>query len=153
MNQHPSGEIDFPVLGDIKVSGMTRSELSGYIKGELMGRELVKDPTVIVDFLSTGISIIGEVNKPGRYDLNRDNINIIEALALAGDLTVDVTSGICAQLGARPVRASSLPDSRGIDRKIEQSRQLRILGFHYYRQLVARLHRYRRILRGLQNYG
>lgn len=79
----------FPVLGDIKVSGMTRSELSGYIKGELMGRELVKDPTVIVDFLSTGISIIGEVNKPGRYDLNRDNINIIEALALAGDLTVD----------------------------------------------------------------
>lgn len=85
----PSGEIDFPVLGDIKVSGMTRSELSGYIKGELMGRELVKDPTVIVDFLSTGISIIGEVNKPGRYDLNRDNINIIEALALAGDLTVD----------------------------------------------------------------
>lgn len=85
----PAGYIDFPVLGDIKVEGMTRAELSGYIKGELMGRELVKDPTVLVDFLSTGISVLGEVSRPGRYDLNRDDINIIEALSLAGDLTIN----------------------------------------------------------------
>ena len=68
---------------------MTRAELSGYIKGELVGRELVKDPTVLVDFLSTGISVLGEVSRPGRYDLNRDDINIIEALTLAGDLTIN----------------------------------------------------------------
>lgn len=85
----PAGYIDFPVLGDIKVEGMTRAELSGYIKGELVGRELVKDPTVLVDFLSTGISVLGEVSRPGRYDLNRDDINIIEALTLAGDLTIN----------------------------------------------------------------
>lgn len=84
-----SGDIDFPVLGTMKVAGMTRSELAGFIKGELMGRELVKDPTVVVEFLSTGINIIGEVNRPGRYDLNRDNLNIIEALSLAGDLTIN----------------------------------------------------------------
>lgn len=84
-----SGDIDFPVLGNMKVAGMTRSELAGFIKGELMGRELVKDPTVVVEFLSTGINIIGEVNHPGRYDLNRDNLNIIEALSLAGDLTIN----------------------------------------------------------------
>lgn len=84
----PDGEIDFPVLGYIKVGGMTRSELAGYIKGELMGRELVKDPTVVVEFLSSGINVIGEVSRPGRYDLNRDDLNILEALSLAGDLTI-----------------------------------------------------------------
>ena len=85
----PEGEIDFPVLGYIKVVGMTRAELAGYIKGELMGRELVKDPTVVVEFLSSGISVMGEVNRPGRYDLNRDQLNILEALTLAGDLTIN----------------------------------------------------------------
>jgi polysaccharide export protein len=85
----PAGEIDFPVLGYIKVAGMTRAELAGYIKGELMGRELVKDPTVVVEFLSSGISVMGEVNRPGRYDLNRDQLNILEALTLAGDLTIN----------------------------------------------------------------
>lgn len=85
----PDGEIDFPVLGYIKVAGMTRAELAGYIKGELMGRELVKDPTVVVEFLSSGISVMGEVNRPGRYDLNRDQLNILEALTLAGDLTIN----------------------------------------------------------------
>lgn len=80
------GDIDFPVLGMLHIAGMTRSELSGYIKGELMGRNLVKDPTVIVDFLSSGVDIIGEVKNPGRYDINKDKITVIEAISLAGDL-------------------------------------------------------------------
>lgn len=84
----PNGTIDFPVLGELHIAGMTRAELAGYIKGELMGRELVKDPTVIVEFLSTGISVIGEVNRPGRYDMNRDDLTLLEALTLAGDLTI-----------------------------------------------------------------
>ncbi len=85
----PDGDIDFPVLGKIHIAGMTRSELSGFIKGELMGRDLVKDPTVVVEFLSSGVSVMGEVNRPGRYDMNRDNLNILEALTLAGDLTIN----------------------------------------------------------------
>lgn len=84
----PQGDIDFPVLGKLHVAGMSRSELSGFIKGELMGRGLLKDPVVIVEFYNTGISVLGEVNKPGRYDLNRDNISILEALALAGDMSI-----------------------------------------------------------------
>lgn len=85
----PEGEIDFPVLGYIKVGGMTRSEVAGFIKGELMGRELVKDPTVAVEFLSAGINVLGEVSNPGRYDLNRDDLNLLQALSLAGDLTIN----------------------------------------------------------------
>lgn len=84
----PEGTIDFPVLGTLKVAGMTRSELQGFIKGEIAGRELAKDPIVVVEFLSTGISVIGEVLRPGRFDLNRDDLTILEAIALAGDLTI-----------------------------------------------------------------
>ena len=84
----PKGDIDFPVLGMLHIEGMTRAELSGYIKGELMGRDLVKDPTVVVDFLSTGVDVLGEVKNPGRYDINKDNITILEALSLAGDLNI-----------------------------------------------------------------
>lgn len=84
----PKGDIDFPVLGKLHIEGMSRSELEGYIKGELMGRNLVKDPTVVVDFLSSGVDILGDVKTPGRYDLNKDEITILEALSLAGDLNV-----------------------------------------------------------------
>ncbi len=82
------GTIDYPVLGILKIEGMTRNELSAYIKGELMGRNLIKDPVVTVEFLNTGVSVLGEVKMPGRFDLNADVITLPEALALAGDLTI-----------------------------------------------------------------
>lgn len=84
----PQGTIDFPVLGTLHIGGMTRSEVAGFIKGELMGRDLMKDPTVVVEFLNSGVSVLGEVKTPGRYDMNRDNITVLEAIALAGDLTI-----------------------------------------------------------------
>lgn len=84
----PQGDIDFPIIGKLHVAGMTRSELSGFIKGELMGRELVKDPVVTVEFVNTGFNIIGEVNNPGRYDMNADHLDVVEAISLAGDLTI-----------------------------------------------------------------
>ncbi|MDE7161117.1 MAG: polysaccharide biosynthesis/export family protein [Muribaculaceae bacterium] len=84
----PEGTIDFPILGTLKIEGMTRNEVAAFIKGELMGRDLIKDPTVVVEFLNVGISIMGEVVSPGRYDLNRDNISLLDALSLAGDLTI-----------------------------------------------------------------
>lgn len=85
---NPEGNIDFPVLGELHVAGMTRSEIAAFIKGELIGRDLVKDPTVTVEFLNIGVSIMGEVNNPGRYDMNRDNITILDALSLASDLGI-----------------------------------------------------------------
>lgn len=84
----PSGEIDFPVLGMIHVEGMTREELAAFLKGELMGKGLVNDPVVTVEFQNTGYSVMGEVNRPGRFDMNKDRISILEALSIAGDLTI-----------------------------------------------------------------
>lgn len=82
------GTIDYPVLGVIKVAGMTRNELAAFIKGEIMGRGLIKDPIVTVEFLNVGVSVLGEVKNPGRYDLNTDVLTIVEALSLAGDMTI-----------------------------------------------------------------
>ena len=82
------GNIDFPMLGKLHIADMTRAEIAAYIKGELMGRSLVKDPTVTVEFLNTGINMLGEFHSPGRYDINKDQLNIIEAIALAGDLSI-----------------------------------------------------------------
>lgn len=84
----PQGNIDFPVLGELHVEGMTRSELAGFVKGELMGRNLIKDPTVVVEFINTGISVLGEVKMPGRYLMNRDEVTLLDALSMAGDLTI-----------------------------------------------------------------
>lgn len=83
-----NGDIDFPVLGKLHVAGMTREELAGFIKGEIMGRDLIKDPTINVEFLNNGISVLGEVSSPGRYLVNRDEITLLDVLALAGDLTI-----------------------------------------------------------------
>lgn len=84
----PEGNIDFPILGTLHIAGMSRAELIGFIKGELVARDLIKDPTITVEFMNTGITMLGEINSPGRYDMNRDEINLLEALALAGDLTI-----------------------------------------------------------------
>ena len=84
----PEGNIDFPVIGELHVADMTRAEVAGFIKGELMGRNLIKDPTVTVEFINTGISVLGEVKKPGRYLMNRDQVTVLDAISMAGDLTI-----------------------------------------------------------------
>ena len=66
---------------------MRRDEVSNYIAERLINDDLVKDPIVTVEFANTGISIIGEVTAPGRYEFNKDRLSILDALAMARDLT------------------------------------------------------------------
>ena len=68
---------------------MTREQIAEYIYDQLVSRDLVKDPIVTVEFANTGISIIGEVASPGRYEFNRDHMTIIDAIAMAGDLNIN----------------------------------------------------------------
>lgn len=82
------GMIDFPVLGKVKVAGLNRRQISDLIKNELISRHLVKDPTVTVEFDNLFVSVLGEVNNPGRYNLNRDRVTILDVLGMAGDLTI-----------------------------------------------------------------
>lgn len=83
------GNIDFPVLGEIHIEGMNRFEVSEFIKKKLQEKSLVKDPIVTVEFVNTGISIIGEVANPGRYEFNKDQLTVIDAIAMAGDLKIN----------------------------------------------------------------
>lgn len=82
------GNIDFPVVGKIHVAGLTRSETAARIKHELQARDLVKDPVVTVDYMNLYVSLMGEVAKPGRYAITRDAFTILDAIAMAGDLTI-----------------------------------------------------------------
>lgn len=83
-----SGKIDFPILGEILVSGMTREEVATYIKNELVSKDLIKDPVITVEFMNLTISIMGEVKNPGRFNIDKDNITILDAISMAGDLTI-----------------------------------------------------------------
>lgn len=81
------GTIDFPVLGRLKVSGLTKTEAENLIR-EKLGAYLKESPIVTVRMASYKISVLGEVARPGIFTVNYEKINIFEALALAGDLTI-----------------------------------------------------------------
>lgn len=82
------GYIDFPVLGPIKVSGLTRWELSELIKDKLVKEGLLTDAVVTVEFMNFKVSVIGEVNSPGTYTIEGDKVTILQAISLARDLTI-----------------------------------------------------------------
>ena len=82
------GNIDFPVLGKIHLAGKTREEAASYIKEQLVSNNLIKDPVVTIEYMNLTVSVLGEVNKPGRYSIDRDRITIFDALSMAGDLTI-----------------------------------------------------------------
>lgn len=83
------GYIDFPFLGMVSVAGLTREETAARIKEKLIESRQIKDPVVTVEFMNLGFSVLGEVNRPGRYKIDRDRFTIFDALSLAGDLTIN----------------------------------------------------------------
>lgn len=80
------GEIDFPVLGTLRVEGLTREQLSDSLKAKLV--DVLPDPVITVNFLNFRITVIGEVGKPGTFSIYGDRITILEAIGMAGDLTI-----------------------------------------------------------------
>ena len=83
------GGIDFPVIGYIKVGGLTKRECEKFIHDKVKPYlNAAENPVVTVRMSSYSISVLGEVNKPGSYQVSREKINILEALAQAGDLTI-----------------------------------------------------------------
>ena len=82
------GDIDFPVIGKIHVAGMKREEIAKFIKDKLIADNLVKDPVVTVEFMNLYVSVLGEVNNPGRFSIDRDRLTVLDALSMAGDLTI-----------------------------------------------------------------
>ena len=84
-----NGEIDFPVLGMIKVQGLTRTEVAQLIKKELIANDYCKDPVVIVEFYNMAFSVLGTVGSAGTKPITKDKITLLEAIAMSGDLQID----------------------------------------------------------------
>lgn len=80
------GYIDYPVLGALKVSGMTRDELTNYLKKEISN--YVEDPIVSVQCTNYKFTILGEVARPGSYEFGSERITLLDALGKAGDMTI-----------------------------------------------------------------
>lgn len=80
------GTVEFPVLGTIEVAGLTTFEVAEKI--QKMITEYVRNPIVNVRVLNFQISVLGEVAKPGTFDIEDDQISVTKALAMAGDLTI-----------------------------------------------------------------
>lgn len=82
-----NGCIDFPTLGSLCIGGMTKTEVEALIKEKLRGH-FTSDPIVNVRMVNYKISVLGEVLRPNSYTISNEKVNIFEALALAGDLTI-----------------------------------------------------------------
>ena len=114
------GNIEFPMLGELHIAGLTRWELQELIKSRVIEEGILLDPIVTVEFMNFRISVMGEVNNPGTFNVTGDKITLLGALSLARDLTIfgrrDNVTVIREQNGKRNVykidlRSSNLFDS------------------------------------------
>lgn len=81
------GTIKMPVLGTIAVAGLTLQEVTDKVQAQLRGAQL-RDAVVVGQALGQYITVLGEVNRPGRIAIDRNRITLLEALGQAGDLTI-----------------------------------------------------------------
>ena len=84
-----NGYINYPVVGELKVGGMTKRECEMYIRDQIKPyMSETERPIVTVKMASFKVTIAGEVKSPGVYNVDQEKISVIEALARAGDLTI-----------------------------------------------------------------
>ena len=81
-----SGDIQFPLLGKIHLAGLTRAEAVRLLEEKISAS--VNNPQVTINYLNYSVTVMGEVNAPGRYEVSAERTSVLDALALAGDLTV-----------------------------------------------------------------
>ncbi|MCL9805123.1 polysaccharide biosynthesis/export family protein [Flavobacterium amniphilum] len=80
------GMIDFPILGQMQMGGLTKDEVVKQLKDKLL--QYIKNPIVNIRIMNYKVTVQGEVNRPGTYPVNSERVTLIEALSMAGDLTI-----------------------------------------------------------------
>ncbi|RYC51413.1 sugar transporter [Flagellimonas olearia] len=81
-----NGEIDFPVIGKVKIEGLSPSETKELLREKLA--DYLKDPIINIRIRNFTVTVMGAVSRPGTYPVNGEKISIMEALGLAGDITI-----------------------------------------------------------------
>ena len=132
------GNIIFPVLGKIHVQGMTAEQLSEYLSSELESRDLAKSPIVTVEFVNLAVSVMGEVNRPGRVAIKRQDLSILDAISEAGDLTIyglrDNVKVIRHENGTQQVYTVNLQEPRVQPRVLPQAERCDIRRAQQYQK-------------------
>jgi len=80
------GTVEIPYIGSILIAGKTLKEARSIIEDRLV--DYVTDPTITVKLVNNYVSILGEVNRPGRYLIYKEQLNIFQAMAMAGDVDI-----------------------------------------------------------------
>ncbi len=80
------GNIEFPIFGTLKASGLTRMELAKELENRLISQNYIKDPQVSVKIMSFKVTVLGEVKAPGVQNVTGERLTLLEALGMAGDL-------------------------------------------------------------------
>lgn len=82
------GMLELPIIGKVKCAGKTRSELANDIAKMIIDGGYISDALVNIQFADMKFFVLGEVARPGQFDITRDQITVLEALAMAGDMTI-----------------------------------------------------------------
>jgi polysaccharide export outer membrane protein len=82
-----NGEIDFPILGKLKIGGLSREEAIGLFKNKL-DPDYVKNPTINIRISNFKITIQGDVRAPGTFNIPNERVTILDAIGLAGDINI-----------------------------------------------------------------
>ncbi len=85
---NPDGNIQFPILGNVKAAGFTKRELKDFLTKTLIDRKLLVDPIVNIRFTNFRVTVLGEVMHPTVVTVPSEKISILEAIGLAGDITI-----------------------------------------------------------------
>lgn len=83
-----NGMIDFPVIGRIEVGGKTKTEVEDLIRSMIYPKYITENPIITIRLTNFRVSVMGEVLRPGAYTIENEQANVLEALTLAGDLTI-----------------------------------------------------------------
>ncbi|MDM1548956.1 polysaccharide biosynthesis/export family protein [Empedobacter falsenii] len=82
-----NGYINYPLIGNVKVGGLTRTEAENELKSKIS--KYIVNPGVNINFTNFRISVLGEVAKPGNFTIPSERVSILDALGMAGDLTIN----------------------------------------------------------------
>jgi len=99
-----TGDISYPLLGRVKLAGLSVTQAEQHIAAELKRREFVKDPQVqivVTQVRANQVNVLGQVGRPGRYPLDLTGMRLTEVLALAGGIVAGVGSDTVVVTGTR----------------------------------------------------
>jgi len=82
------GNVELPMLGDVKAAGLTKKQLKDNITNTILKKKLLVDPLVEIRYINFEITVLGEVGKPSVINIPSEQVTLLKALSLAGDLTI-----------------------------------------------------------------